>query len=105
MSTKRIQILGSLQPSSPAVRIAEVNLLSNAWVGSESPYSQVVTIEGITEYSQVDLKPSVEQLAIFHNKDIAFVTENEDGIVTVFVIGDKPTDDYTMQVSITEVSV
>jgi hypothetical protein len=47
----------------------------------------------------------VEQLAIFHNKDVAFVTENEDGVVTVYAIGDKPTQDYTIQVSITEVVV
>ena len=68
-------------------------------------YSQVVTIDGITENSKIDLLPSVEQLAIFHNKDVAFVTENEDGVVTVFAIGDKPLLDYTMQVQITEVLV
>jgi hypothetical protein len=53
----------------------------------------------------VDLLPSAEQLAIFHNKDVAFVTENEDGVVTVYAIGDKPTQNYTMQVQITEVTV
>ena len=104
MSTKKIQILGSL--SSPSViRVAEVQLPAANWVGEESPYSQVVNIEGITEYSQVDLKPSVTQLAIFHDKDLAFVTENEDGIVTVYAIGDKPLDDYIIQVSVTEVTV
>jgi hypothetical protein len=46
----------------------------------------------------------LEQLAIFHNKDLAFVTENDGGVVTVYAIGDKPTDDYTMRVSITEVT-
>ena len=85
-----------------SARLSTVTLRSSAWVGTDSPYSQVVTIDGITEYSKVDLLPSVEQLAIFHNKDVAFVTENEDGVVTVFAIGDKPTQDYTMQVSIAE---
>lgn len=85
------------------VRVAEVTLLASAWQGSDNLHSQVVTIDGITEYSKVDLLPSVEQLAIFHNKDITFVTENEDGVVTAYVIGDKPTLDYTMQVEITEV--
>lgn len=85
--------------------ITEVVLRASAWQGSDSLYSQVVTIDGITEYSKVDLLPSVEQLAIFHNKDVAFVTENEDGVVTVYAIGDKPTLDYTMQVQITEVVV
>lgn len=84
-------------------RLASVTLLASAWVGENSLYSQVVAIDGITEYSKVDLLPSVEQLAIFHNKDVSFVTENEDGVVTVYAIGDKPTLDYTMQVQITEV--
>lgn len=86
-----------------AVRLTEVTILADAWVGSESPYSQVVTIDGITEYSKVDLQPSVEQLTIFHEKDLAFVTENEGGVVTVFAIGDKPTNAYTMQATVTEV--
>ena len=103
MSTKKIQILGSL--SSSAIRIAEVQLLASKWVGNASPYSQVVTIAGVTEYSQVDLKPTVAQLAIFHDKDLAFVTENEDGVVTVYALGDKPSNDYIMQVAITEVAV
>ncbi len=85
--------------------IGFVELLADKWVGSASPYSQVVTIPGTTPYSQVDLTPSVEQLAIFHDKDLAFVTENDDGVVTVYAIGDRPQNDYTMQVTIKEVSV
>lgn len=87
-----------------AARIAEVTLRASAWTGTASPYSQRVIIEGITANSQVDLTPSVAQLAIFHQKDLAFVTENDDGVVTVYAIGDKPTNDYTMQVTITEVA-
>ena len=86
-------------------RLTSVTLLASSWTGSKSPYSQVVSIPGVTEYSKVDLLPSVEQLAIFHEKDVAFVTENEDGVVTVYAIGDKPLLDYTMQAQITEVLV
>jgi hypothetical protein len=89
----------------PVAKVAYINLLASAWVGADGLYSQVVEIDGVTEFSQVDLKPSAEQLAIFHEKDIAFSTENEDGVVTVHVIGDRPTNDYKMQVSITEVVV
>ena len=103
MATKKVQIVGTF--IKPSVRVAEVNLLSANWVGDESPYYQVLELDGITEYSQVDLKPDIQQLAVFHNKDLAFVTENEDGIVTCYVLGDKPKDDYVMQVSITEVTV
>ena len=86
-------------------RVSTVGLLAIAWVGDESPYRQVVTIPGITANSKVDLNPSVEQLAIFHQKDLAFVTDNQGGIVTAYALGDKPTNDYTIQVTITEVNV
>ena len=85
--------------------IGEVTLLASKWEGSEHLYSQIVSIEGVTENSQVDLTPSVEQLVIFYEKDLTFVTEQENGIVTVYAIGQKPENDYTIQVTITEVSV
>ena len=86
-------------------KIGEVTLFAEKWVGADNLYSQIVEIEGVTENSQVDLTPDVQQLAIFYNKDISFVTENEDGVVTVYAIGQKPTNDYTIQVTITEVNV
>ena len=86
------------------VKIGEVTLLAASWVGDTNLYSQVVNINGVTENSQVDLTPNVEQLAIFYEKDLAFVTENENGVVTVYAIGQKPQNDYTIQVTITEVN-
>ena len=91
--------------SSTHARIGDVNLTADGWIGDESPYAQVVEIDGVTENTQVDLTPSVEQLAVFYNKDLAFVTENEDGVVTVYAIGQKPQNDYTIQVTLTEVNV
>lgn len=97
---EKVIINGAVAP-----KISEVTLLASAWVGENNLYHQIVDIEGVTEYSQVDLTPNVEQLLVFYEKDICFVTENEDGVVTVFVIGQKPTNDYTIQVTITEVAV
>lgn len=85
--------------------IGTVELPADKWVGSDNLYSQVVSIDGVTEYSQVDLTPSVEQLVIFYEKDLTFVTENYDGVVTVYAIGQRPMNDYTIQVTITEVEV
>jgi len=85
--------------------LTNVYLPTSGWktIG-ELLHSQIVAMSGITAKSKVDLQPSVEQLTIFHEKDIAFVTENDGGIITVFVIGDKPSNDYTIQATITEVS-
>jgi hypothetical protein len=101
LGAKKIQILGSF--NKPQARIAYVDLLAANWVGDKNPYSQIVKIDGVTENSQVDLTPNVDQLVVFHEKDLGFVTENEDGVVTVYAIGQKPENDYTIQVTITEV--
>lgn len=85
-------------------KIGYISLLANAWNGEGNLYSQIVTVDGVTENSQVDLTPSVEQLAVFYEKDLTFVTENDGGVITVYAIGQKPINDYTIQVTITEVS-
>ena len=95
---------GPFGSSGTAVRLTEISLLASEWKGGESPYSQVVTVAGVTENSQVDLTPSVSQLVIFHEKDLTFVTENDGGTVTVYAIGQKPENDYTIQVTIKEVA-
>lgn len=87
------------------IRIAEIELLAENWEGTANPYYQTVIIDGVTPNSQVDLTPSVEQLVVFYEKDLTFVTENEDGAVTVYAIGQKPEHDYIVQVTITEVNV
>ena len=85
------------------VFISAVELLAANWQGDASPYSQVVKIPGVTANSKIELNPSVEQLTVFHNKDLAFVAENEGGVVTVYAVGQKPENDYTIQVTVTEV--
>ena len=100
------EILAEFKSTIKVAKIGEVTLLADAWViGEENLYSQVVSIEGVTENSQVDLTPSVQQLAVFYNKDLTFVTENDGGVVTVYAIGQKPANDYTIQVTITEVEL
>lgn len=80
-----------------------VSLPASSWEGADGAYYQVVNVAGITPYSKVDLQPSTEQLVIFYEKDITFVAENENGVITVYCIGQKPANDYVMQATITEV--
>ena len=85
------------------VKKVTITLLASAWIESgDNQYSQVIDVDA-TEYSKVDLQPTPEQLAIFYEKDVTFVAENDNGVVTVYCIGQKPTNDYTMQATITEV--
>ena len=96
---------GFVSKPKPTAQIAYVDMLSANWQIDEvtGAYYQCLEIEGVTENSQVDLTPSVEQLVTFHDKDLGFVTENDGGEVKVYAIGQMPQNDYTIQVTITEV--
>ena len=90
-------------PSVSPVRIGNVSLPANGWTGAESPYSQVVNINGANRNSLIDLRLTAQQLDAFDEKDVAFMAENADGVITVYAIGQKPQNDYVFQVKITEV--
>lgn len=85
-----------------------VTIYANKWrQASDNRWYQVVTVDNaiITSRSKVDLQPSSEQLAIFYEKDLTFVTENEDGVVSVYCVGQVPENDYTIQATIMEIAV
>ena len=99
------KIVESLQAKS-LVKTISISLPSADWIKEyDSLYYQTVEIEGVTEHSKIDLQPTLDQLTIFYEKDITFVTENEGGVVTIYCIGQKPANDYNVQATITEVEI
>lgn len=90
--------------SGGSTKLREVVLLAENWQdGEEGQYYQVVDIEGVTEKSMVDLELNANQIIVMQDKVITFHAENEGGTVTIFATGNRPTLDYVVQVSITEV--
>lgn len=85
-------------------RIATITLVADAWEGSANPWSQVVTVNGVSVNSKVDLQPTAQQIVALSDAEISLMISNESGTVTAWAIGNKPTVDYTMQVLITEVA-
>lgn len=85
-------------------RLATVTLPASAWTGSANPYSQVVTVSGVTANSKIDLQPTAQQIVDLQDQEIAITAENNGGTVTFYAIGGKPTSSYTMQVLLTEVA-
>ncbi len=85
---------------------ARVHLGANWIKDTDNRYYQVVTVQNaiITPNSKVDLQPDATQLTIFHDKDLAFVAENEDGVVRVYCVGQVPQNEYDLQCTITEVT-
>lgn len=90
-------------------KTASVYLDPTKWVqasdGDDDRFHQVVTVQNaaVTQNSKVDLTPDAEMLDEFHGLDLVFVTENNDGVVSVFCIGEVPTKPYTIPVTVTEV--
>jgi hypothetical protein len=72
-----------------------------------SRYGQTVNVNNavITQNSKVDLHASSEQIIEFYNDGLAFVAENDNGVVTVYCIGDVPKIDYEIQAVVTEVVI
>ena len=95
-------ILNSI--NSTVDKISTISLPASGWTPATNVYSQVVTVSGATAKSKVDIYPTPEQLIDLQISGISRVAVNEDGVVTVYALNNKPTSDYSMQVSITEVN-
>lgn len=95
---ERVSVLESKVPT-----YTTVTLLTSAWEGSEAPYSQIITINGTGVNTKVDISPTATQTAEMQDEDIAFMAENDDGVITVWSINGKPEADYEVQVVLTEV--
>ena len=88
---------------------ASVHIDPTQWTqaedGDDDRFYQVVTVQNaaVTENSKIDLNPTSDDLAIFHEKDLAFVAENHDGQVRVYCIGQVPKNPYDIPATVTEV--
>lgn len=70
-----------------------------------STYSQELSSSFFTVNSMVDLQPTPEQLAVWQDDGLAFNTVNDNGAVTVYCAGGKPSEDITVQIKIQEVAI
>lgn len=104
--TNAQKLLEEIKQTSATANLSTVTLYAEQWKPVEDNlYSQIVNISGTKPNSKIDLNPTIEQLNVFYSKDITFVVENNNGIITVYCIGQQPVNNYTMQVTITEVNV
>ena len=77
-------------------------LLSAMWTGS-GPYSQGITLPGVTEHSKIDLQPSASALSRLITDGVsALWVENDGGALTVYAMGAKPTAAFSVQYTRTE---
>lgn len=94
----------ALQKKADITKKASVTL-STDWTGTESPYTQTVTISGTTVNSKIDLQPDATSIAQMADDGVvALYIANDNGTLTANAVGEKPTVELTIQATITEVS-
>lgn len=87
------------------VKKTGVTLTAAGWAGTASPYTQTVTLSGITANSKVDIQMDATSLGVLIDSGTSAIwMENNNGTITAKCIGDKPNADMTVQVTITEVT-
>lgn len=87
------------------LKLTSVTMPASGWTGSGNLYSQVVSVNGVNVNSKLDLQPTPMQIVELQDAEITLMLTNSQGTVTAWAIGNKPTEDYTMDASITEVVV
>ena len=81
-----------------------LSLPTASWTGS-GPYTQTVTITGITVNSKVDIQMDATAIGVLIDSGTSAIwIENNNGTLTAKALGEKPNANLSVQVTITEVS-
>ena len=87
----------------PLPRAASVSL-GASWTGA-GPYTQAVTLAGVTAHSKVDLQPDAAAISQLIADGVqALYLVNNNGTLTAWAVGACPTAALTVQAVITEVA-
>lgn len=88
-----------------APKLTSVTMQAANWSGNSNPWSQTITCNGVNVNSKLDLQPTPTQIVELQDAEISLMLTNNQGTVVAWAIGNKPAQDYTMDVLITEVTV
>ena len=86
------------------VKKKTLSIPTASWTGS-GPYTQTVTITGITVNSKVDIQMDATALGVLIDSGTSAIwIENNNGTLTAKAMGEKPNANLSVQVTITEVT-
>lgn len=89
--------------SGPTAKLS-LTLAAASWTGSASPYTQGVTITGGTATSQADIQADATAIQqMMDDGTNAIYIANNNGTFTAYAVGEKPTADLSVQVTVYEV--
>lgn len=102
-STLSVTMEGPFGSFGSLIKVTELTLAADGWKNAVSPYFQIVALDGVSVNSKVDLQPDTAQIAALAKSGTVLTAVNNNGIVTVYAVGNKPNEQITMQASISEV--
>lgn len=89
--------------SGPKAKLS-LTLAAASWTGSASPYTQGVTITGGTATSQADIQADATAIQqMLDDGTNAIYIANNNGTFTAYAVGEKPTADLIVQVTVYDV--
>ena len=86
--------------SAPSMALAEITLQASSWASAGEYYTQRITLAGVKANERIDLLPDAAVLTQLMNDGVAALyVENNEGVLTAYSLGGKPTSNLTIQVA------
>lgn len=87
---------------SDVVKMKHAIISSSSWIG-EDPYTQSITLDAATPNSKIDVQPNADIMAAIIAENYRLSIKNDNGAVTIYAFGAKPSNDLNLQLTITEI--
>ena len=98
------ELSGAVPDKQEQIDKLTLTLTAAGWTGSASPYTQGVTITGGTATSQADIQADATAIQqMLDDGTNAIYIANNNGTFTAYAVGEKPTADLSIQVTVYDV--
>lgn len=98
------ELSGAVPDKQEQIDKLTLTLTAAGWTGSASPYSQGVSITGGTATSQADIQADATAIQqMLDDGTNAIYIANNNGTFTAYAVGEKPTADLSIQVTVYDV--